>query len=47
MKMGEAFAHSDVLASRLGVLEVFPSTGDKHNPNHHAQKKKRYISELG
>jgi hypothetical protein len=42
----EAFTHSDVLVSRVRVLEVIPSTGDEHNPNHDAQKKKRDISEL-
>lgn len=38
---------SDVLASRLRVLEVLPPTGDEHNSNHDAQKKKRDISKLG
>jgi hypothetical protein len=41
----EAFAHFNGLASRLGVLEVFPSTRYEHDPNHDAQKKKRDISE--
>jgi hypothetical protein len=45
--MGEAFAHSDVFASRLRVFEVLPSTGDEHHSNHDAQKKKRNVSELG
>jgi hypothetical protein len=44
---GEAFAHSDVLASRLRVLQVLPPTGDEHNPNHDVQKKKRDVNKLG
>ncbi len=44
-KNGEAFAHSDVLASRLGILEVRPATSDEHKSNRDAQKKKRDISE--
>jgi hypothetical protein len=44
-KNREAFAHFNGLASRLGVLEVFPSTRYEHDPNHDAQKKKRDISE--
>jgi hypothetical protein len=45
-KNSKTFAHSDVLAPRFRVLEVIPSTGDEHNSNHDAQKKKRDIREL-
>jgi len=34
-------------APRLRAFEVISSTGDEHNSNHDAQKKKRDISELG
>ena len=46
-KNRKTFAHFDVFAPGLRILEVLPSTGDEHNPNHDAQKKKRDISELG
>src|SRR5439155_11009017 len=46
-KHREAVAHANVFASRLRILEVFPSTGDEHYRDHDAQKKKRDISEMG
>jgi len=46
-KHREAFAHANVFAWRLRILEVFPSTGDEHYRDHDAQKKKRDISEMG
>ena len=46
-KTVKPFAHSDILASRLRILEVIPSAGNEHKSNHDAQKKKRDISELG
>jgi hypothetical protein len=44
-KNREVFAHFNGLASRLRILEVFPSTRYEHDPNHGAQKKKRDMSE--
>jgi hypothetical protein len=35
----EPFAHFNILASRVGVLEVIPSTRDGHDPDHYAQEK--------
>jgi len=44
-KNGEALAHSNVLASSLGVFEMFPSTGHEHDSDHDAQEKKRDVCE--
>ena len=46
-KNRETFAHSNVLASRLEILEVFPSTRHEHDPDQDAKEKKRDIRETG
>jgi len=46
-KNRKTFSGLNVFAPRLGIFDVVPATGDKHNPNHETQKEKRDVGELG